>query len=55
MPDYSKVSLERDVFGELGWIPNFEVKKSKNNKDRHSTYKEMFDQPKEYHNEFNSA
>jgi hypothetical protein len=52
MPDYSKVAQERDIFGELGWIPNFDVKKSKNNVDRHVNYKEFFDTPKEYCDEF---
>lgn len=55
MPDYSKVSQERDVFGELGWVPNFNVKKSKNNDDRHSTYREFFDQPKDYNIEFHTG
>lgn len=55
MPDYSKLALERDVYGELGWIPNFDVTKSKNNEVRHTNYKEFFDAPKDYHNEFNSA
>lgn len=45
MPDYSVVAVERDVFGELGWVPNFEVKKSKNNEDRHIAYRELFDAP----------
>ena len=31
MPDYSGVSKDRDIYGELGWIPNFNVKCSKNN------------------------
>lgn len=52
MPDYSKVSLERDVVGELGWQPNFNIKKSKNNEDRHPNYKEFFDTPKDYNVEF---
>lgn len=55
MPDYSILAADRDVFGELGWIPNFDIKKSKNNDDRHTNYKEFFDTPKTYHNEFNSA
>jgi len=29
MPDYSGVSKDRDIYGELGWIPNFNVKCSK--------------------------
>ena len=31
MPDYTKLSKERDIYGELGWIGNFNVKCSKNN------------------------
>ena len=30
MPDYSGVSKDRDIYGELGWIPNFNIKCSKN-------------------------
>ena len=26
MPDYSGISKDRDIYGELGWIPNFNVK-----------------------------
>lgn len=55
MPDYSIVNLDRDVFGELGWIPNFNVKKSKNNDHRHSTYREFFDAPKDYNKEFHTG
>ena len=55
MPDYSKVSRERDLFGELGWIPNFPVKNSKNNDFRHPSYKEFFDKPKDYSVEFHTA
>jgi len=55
MPDYTKLAGERDVFGELGWIPNFDIKKSKNNIDRHNNYREFFDAPKDYHNEFTSG
>jgi len=55
MPDYAKVSKERDVFGELGWIPNFNIKKSKNNEDRHNGYREFFDAPKDYTTEFHTA
>ena len=49
MPDYSGVARERDVYGELGWVPNFAVTFSKNNTRLHNTYKEFFDQPKNYH------
>lgn len=55
MPDYSIVAKNRDVFGELGWIPNFNVKKSKNNDYRHTNYKEFFDKPKDYTLEFHTA
>ena len=55
MPDYSKVSAERDVFGELGWVPNFNAMKSKNNEDRHENFKEYFDAPKDYTTEFHTS
>jgi len=50
MPEYSSLALERDFYGELGWIPNFHVKLSKNNQFRHNNYREFFDAPREYHN-----
>jgi hypothetical protein len=43
MPDYSRVIKERDIYGELGWVPNFQVKLSKNNGRMHRAYKEFFD------------
>ena len=52
MPDYSIVAKERDIYGELGWIPNFNVKRSKDNDLKHKNYKEFFDAPKEYETEF---
>ena len=53
MPKYSYLSQTRDVFGEIGWIPNFEQKRSKNNETRHPTYREFFDNPRDdYHMEF---
>lgn len=55
MPDYAKVSKERDVFGELGWIPNFNVTNSKNNNHRHKGAKEYFDAPKDYASEFHTG
>ncbi len=55
MPDYSTLAGERDVFGELGWVPNFEIKKSKNNEDRHVVFRELFDAPKDYNTEFHTA
>jgi len=55
MPEYSGLALERDFYGELGWIPNFHVKLSKNNPDRHNNYREFFDSPREYHNTFNQT
>ena len=51
MPTCSKVFKQRDLFGELGWIPNFEHKKSKNNENRHVLTREFFDQPLEYQTE----
>ncbi len=55
MPDYSKVSKDRDIYGELGWIPNFNVKCSKNNQVRHHTNREYFDGPMNYHVTFNNS
>lgn len=55
MPDYSKLSKERDIYGELGWIQNFNVKFSKNNDKLHPSYREFFDGPKNYHNQFNNS
>jgi len=55
MPDWSKVNRERDVYGELGWVPNFDIKNSKNNKDRHGNYREFFDKPKDYNSTFTTA
>jgi hypothetical protein len=49
------VAKERDVYGELAWIPNFNVKVSKDNTMLHSTNREFFDNPKTYHNQFNLA
>ena len=43
MPDYSKVAKERDIYGELAWIPNFNVTLSKDNPRMHRTFKEFFD------------
>ena len=55
MPDYTKLAKERDIYGELGWIQNFNVKFSKNNHKLHPTYREFFDGPKNYHNQFNNS
>jgi hypothetical protein len=55
MPDYAKISKDRDIFGELGWIPNFNIKNSKNNQHRHTGNKEFFDAPKNYATEFHTA
>ena len=54
MPDWSKVARQRDVYGELAWIPNFNVKISKNNTKMDPTNREFFDTPKPYHNQFNN-
>jgi hypothetical protein len=55
MPDYSKISRERDFYGELGWIPNFNVKCSKDNTRKYTTNREYFDGPINYHNTFNNS
>lgn len=55
MPDNSIVSKDRDIYGELGWIPNFNVKCSKNNERRHITTREYFDGPMNYHVTFNNS
>ncbi len=47
IPSWSIVAKERDIYGELGWIPNFEVTYSKNNTSLHPTYKQFFDKPKD--------
>ena len=41
MPDYANVP--RDIPGELGWIPNFDVKLSRDNHLRHKNMREFFD------------
>lgn len=55
MPDYTKLAKERDIYGELGWVSNFNVKCSKNNEKLYPTYREFFDGPKNYHNTFNNS
>ena len=55
MPDYTRLAKERDIYGELGWIANFNVKCSKNNHKLYPTYREFFDGPKNYHNTFNNS
>ena len=55
MPDYSGVSKDRDIYGELGWIPNFNVKCSKNNNHRHTGNREYYDGPMNYHVTFNNS
>ena len=49
MPEYTSVMKDRDIYGEMAWIPNFNMTFSKNNDSRHKNYKEFFDQPKTYH------
>ena len=49
------VSKDRDIYGELGWIPNFNVKCSKNNNLRHPSNREYFDGPMNYHVTFNNS
>ena len=54
MPCYSQLSSERDLFGELAWLPNFDVKDSKDNEKRYKTLREFFDSPIKNLNELNS-
>ena len=51
VPDHYK-SYRRDIYGELGWLDNFEVKNSKNNDHRFVHKKEFFDQPGNYNATF---
>ena len=55
MPEYSSVMKERDIYGELGWLPNFNVKCSKHNDKRHSSCREYFDGPLNYQSTFNNS
>ena len=55
MPEWSVVDKERDVYGELAWIPNFQVALSKNNPNMHRNFKEFFDQPKNYQAVYNNS
>lgn len=55
IPEYSKVARDRDVYGELGWIGNFNVKCAKNNDHRHGSSKEFFDAPRNYHTTFTNS
>ena len=55
MPDKSVVAKERDIYGELGWIPNFNVKCSKNNNLKHPATREYFDGPMNYHVTYNNS
>ena len=50
MPPWSPLGGEqRDIYGELAWIPNFQVTTSKDNYKNHKNYKEFFDKPRNYH------
>lgn len=50
MPPWSPLGGEqRDIYGELAWIPNFQVTTSKDNQKMHRNYKEFFDYPRNYH------
>ena len=55
MPEWSTVVKDRDVYGELGWLGNFNVKCSKNNTKNHSTTREYFDSPLNYEQTFNNS
>jgi hypothetical protein len=50
MPPWSPLGGEqRDIYGELAWIPNFQVTMSKDNTKMHRNYQEFFDKPRNYH------
>ena len=55
MPEYTQLIKERDIYGELGWLNNFNVKNSKNNPKLHKNYREFFDMPRNYHVQFNNS
>ncbi len=56
MPPWSPLGGEqRDIYGELAWIPNFQVTTSKDNTKNHKTYQEYFDKPRNYHMSNSSA
>ena len=55
MPDKSSLAKDRDIYGELGWIPNFNVKCSKNNNLKHPSTREYFDGPMNYHVTYNNS
>ena len=55
MPEYTKIIKDRDIYGELGWVPNFNVKVSKDNDKTYPTNREFFDWPRVYHRRFNTA
>jgi len=45
IPYYSKVYSKKNRRRELDWVDNFVVKNSKNNDNRHKSFKEYFDYP----------
>ena len=55
MPEYTRLAKERDIYGELGWVSNFNVSFSKNNHKLHPTYREFFDVPVNYSKQFNNT
>lgn len=55
MPRYTKLTQDRDIYGELGWIPNHDVKVSKDNDNLYPALRETFDGPHVYHRRFNTA
>ena len=55
MPEASGNAHDRDIYGELGWVNNFQVKSAKDNTQVHASYREFFDAPKSYHQKFTSS
>ena len=55
MPNYTKLDKERDIYGELAWVNNFNVKCSKNNTSVYPTFREFFDGPRNYNKTFTKS
>lgn len=55
MPEIKGSGTERDIYGELGWINNFQVKAAKDNVQVHTSYKEFFDAPKNYNQKYTTS
>ena len=54
MPVFTGVTINREIHRELGLIPNFYVKYSKNYDILYPTNREIFDAPMNFHVSFNN-